>query len=88
MSLATVRVETRKPRALSSAWIRGAPYRFDLDTKTGALGSTLGSTWRYALPSIIAAAGDAYDPTHEPDGMLGSMGDDKGKFHLHVFVAH
>ncbi len=62
--------------------------RFDLDTKTVALGSTLGPPWRHALPSIIAAAGDAYDPTHEPDGMLGSMGDDEGKFRLHVFVAH
>lgn len=35
---------------------------------------------------MIAAAGDAYDPTHEPDGLLGSLIDDEGQFRLHVFV--
>lgn len=61
--------------------------RFDLAPNTFAPGSTLDPLWRSTLPSIIAAAGDAYDPTHEPDGVLESLGNDDGEFCLHVVVA-
>jgi hypothetical protein len=60
----------------------------DLGPKTVAPGSTLGPSCCHALPSIIAAAGDAYDPTHEPDGVLGSKGNYEDEIRLHLFVAH
>ena len=62
--------------------------RLDLGTKTVTPGSTLGPPGYGALPGIVAAAGDADDPAHEPDGVLGRVGGDERVFRPHVFVAH
>ena len=62
--------------------------RLDLSPKVFTPGSTFGPSGRGTLPSIVAAASDADDPTHEPDDALGRVGGDEREFRPYLFVAH
>ena len=62
--------------------------RLDLGAKTVTPSSALGLSGCCTLPGIVAAAGDADDPAHEPDGVLGCVGDDEREFRPQSINAH